>query len=180
MTPIIRRTIPSPRRGMSLVEIVMYAAILSIISVFIANTLIAIVGVWRKAQAQREVLSNARLVMETVTKNIAYAQEVYAPTSRFNTANGQISLVTPFDTTPTHTTIYADFWSDGASVRMKKEGQAEAALSAPGVRVDQFRIERIVQTLDREALRITITVSSPLPGVIPATLTTAAALRGGY
>ncbi len=167
-------------RGMSLIEVVVYVGILGIIMVFVTNTLITIVSTYRRVGAEREALSSARLTMETITKHIAYAQEVYAPTSRFNTNNGQISLITPFETTPEHTTIYADFWSDGNSIVMQKEGQAAITLSSPRVRVTQFRVERIVQTLGREAIKITLSVSSPVYGTAPMILTTTTALRGGY
>ena len=146
------------REGMSLIETLVYVAILGMISVFIVNSLIKIVAVYRRAQAEREVLSNARLMMETVTKNIAYSQEVYAPTSRFNTTNGQISLVTPLDTLPEHTTTYLDFWSDGNRLLMREEGKATTTLSAATVQVAQFRVERIVQGLGREAIKITLNV----------------------
>ena len=166
---------------MSLIETLVYVAILGMISIFIVNSLIKIVAVYRQAQAEREVLSNARLIMETVTKNIVYSQEVYAPTSRFNTTNGQISLVTPLDTLPEHTTIYLDFWSDGNRLLMRKEGFATTTLSSATVQVAQFRVERIVQGLGREAIKITLNVvSRTLPQVASTTLNTTTALRGNY
>ena len=166
---------------MSLIETLVYVAILGMISVFIVNSLIKIVAVYRRAQAEREVLSNARLMMETVTKNIAYSQEVYAPTSRFNTTNGQISLVTPLDTLPEHTTTYLDFWSDGNRLLMREEGFATTTLSSATVQVAQFRVERIVQGLGREAIKITLNVvSKTLPQVASTTLNATTALRGNY
>ena len=167
--------------GMSLLETLVYVAILGMVSVFIVNSLIRIVAVYRQTQAEREVLSNARLMMETVTKNIAYSQEVYAPTSRFNTANGQISLITPLDTLPEHTTKYIDFWSDGNRLLMREEGKADATLSSATVQVTQFRVERIMQGLGREAIKITLNVvSKTLPQVASTTLNATTALRGNY
>ena len=169
------------REGMSLIETLVYVAILGMISIFIVNSLIKIVAVYRQAQAEREVLSNARLMMETVTKHIAYSQEVYAPTSRFNTPNGQISLITPLDILPEHTTKYLDFWSDGNRLLMRQEGQATTTISAATVQVAQFRVERIVQGLGREAIKITLHVISPaLPHVASTTLNATTALRGNY
>ena len=169
------------RQGMSLIETLVYVAILGMISVFMVNSLIKIVAVYRQAQAERDVLSNARLMMETVTKNIAYSQEVYAPTSRFNTANGQISLITSLDTLPKHTTKYIDFWSDDNRLLTHEEGKADATLSSATVQVAQFRVERIVQGLGREAIKITLNVvSRTLPQAASTTLNATTALRGNY
>ena len=167
--------------GISLIESVVYVGILGIISIFIINSLITIVGTYQRASAEREVLSNARLIMETITKNIAYAQEVYAPTSRFNTDTSQLSLVTPFDTLPEHTTTYLDYWSDGNRLFMREEGKATTTLSSATVQVKQFRVQRIVQGLGREAIKITLNVvSTTLPLVASTTLNATTALRGNY
>ena len=166
---------------MSLLETLVYVAIMGMVSVFIVNSLINIISVYRRVQAEREVLSNARLMMETVTKNIAYSQEVYAPTSRFNTVNGQISLITPLDTLPEHTTKYIDFWSDGNRLLIHEEGKTDTTLSSATVQVTQFRVERIVQGLGREAIKITLNVvSRTLPQVASTTLNATTALRGNY
>ena len=171
----------STRTGMSLIETLVYVAVLGIISIFITNSLIKIVGIYRQAQAEREVLSNARLIMETVTKNIAYSQEVYAPMSRFNTSTSQLSLITPLDTLPEHTTTYLDFWSDGNRLLMREEGKATTTLSSATVQVAQFRAERIVQGLGREAIKITLNVvSRTLPQAASTTLNATTALRGNY
>ena len=169
------------RTGMSLIETLVYVAVLGLISIFITNSLIKIVGTYRQAQAEREVLSNARLMMETVTKNIAYSREVYAPTSIFNSATSQISLITPLDTLPEHTTTYLDFWSDGNRLLMREEGKATTTLSSATVQVAQFRAERIVQGLGREAIKITLNVvSKTLPQAASTTLNATTALRGNY
>ena len=169
------------RTGMSLIETLVYVAVLGLISIFITNSLIKIVSVYRQAQAEREVLSNARLMMETVTKNIAYSQEVYAPTSRFNSTTSQISLITLLDTLPEHTSTYLDFWSDGNRLLMREEGRATTTISSATVKVTQFRAERIVQGLGREAIKITLNVvSKTLPQAASATLNATTALRGNY
>ena len=162
-------------------ETLIYVAALGMITVFLTNYLIKIVATYRQAQAEREVLSNARLIMETVTKNIAYSQEVYAPTSRFNATNSQLSLITPLDIQPEHTTTYLDFWSDGNRVFMREEGYATTTLSSATVHIPKFRVERIVQGLGREAIKITINVvSNTLPQVASTTLNATTALRGNY
>ena len=167
--------------GISLIEMVVYVGLLGIITVFITNSLIQITSTYQHARVQREVLSNARLIMETLIKKIAYSQEVYAPTSRFNTNTGQISLITPLDILPQHTTTYFDIWTDGNRLLMRQEGQATTTLSSATVQITQFRVARIFQGLGREAIQVTLGVSSSArPLIASTTLYATTALRGNY
>lgn len=172
----------SPQQeGFSLIETVVYVGLLGIISVFIINSLIQVISTYQHARVQREVLSNARLIMETLTKKIAYSQEIYAPTSRFNSNTGQMSLITPLDIPTQHTTAYFDIWTDGNRLLMREEGRATTTLSSATVQITQFRLGRIFQGLGREAVQITLGVSSiAQPLIASTTLHSTTALRGNY
>ncbi len=168
-------------KGISLIEAVVYIALLGIFAVFISNFLLQIVNTYYRARAEREVLSNARLLLETVTKFVAQSSEVYAPTSSFNTNLGQLSLITTATSTPEHTTSYRDFWVDNGVFFLRREGGSSMALSAPSVRVTKFRLERIVQGLAREAVKVTLEVASAQSKFpTSATLNSTTALRGNY
>ena len=169
------------RTGMSVVEMIVYVGLIGIMSMVIINSLIKMSSTYQHARVQREVLSNARLIMETITKKIAYSQETYAPTSRLNNNTGQLSLMTPLDILPEHTTTYLDIWTDGSQLLMRQEGRAIATLSSATVQITQFRLERIFQGLGREAIQITLGVaSSALPLVASITLHATVTLRGNY
>lgn len=169
------------RHGISLIEALVYVGLIGIISVSIIYSTIQITSTYQRARVQREVLSNARLMMETLTKKIAYSQEVYAPASRFNSNNGQLSLITPTDTLPQHTAAYVDIWTDGNRLLIREEGRATTTLSSATVQITQFRLNRIFQGLGREAIQITLGVSSSaLPLIASTTLQATTALRGSY
>ncbi len=169
------------RHGFSLIEIIVYVGLLGTISIFITNSLIQIISTYQHARVQREVLSNARLIIETITKKISYSQEIYAPTSRLNDDNGQLSLITPLDVPPQHTTAYLDIWTNGNRLLMRQEGQETTTLSSATVQITQFRITRISQRLGREAIQITLGVSSNAqPLIASTTLYATTALRGNY
>lgn len=168
-------------RGLSLIETAVYVGLLGIVMILITDSLIQIASVYQQARANREVLSNARLIMETINKDIAYSKEIYAPTSKFNTTNGQLSLMSALASTSQHTTGYLDIWSDGSRVLRRKEGSATTTLSAATVRVMQFRVERIFQALGREAIKIVVSISSTaLPLTASTTLESVTSLRGNY
>ena len=169
------------QRGITLTETVVYVALLGAMVVLVANFLIQVVNVYNRVRAEREVLSNARLLLETVDKNNSDAAEVYGSTSRFNTDSGQLSLVTAVGPTAEHTVNYVDFWVDNGGLWTKKEGSSSSLISASSVRVTKFRIERILQGLARESVRIILRLeyaNTAFPSVI--TLTSTTALRGNY
>jgi len=167
--------------GFSLLEAVVYVALLGVVIVFIANSLIFLVQTYARARAEREVLANARSIVDHLATKSSSSQETYSFTSKFDTDAGQLSLVSVVAPTTGHTTAYADFWVDNGVVYMREEGGAETALSAATVRVTILRFERIIQALGREAVRMTIRVDAASP-TFPASaiLTTTTALRGNY
>jgi len=163
-------------------ETVVYVALLGLTTSFFVNSFVQIASVYSRARAEREVLSNARTTLEAVTDAISSARAVYAPTSRFNTDAGQVSLVTDDDTVISgEPSVYTDFWVDGGRIFERKEGGSAIPLSASSVRVSEFRAERIVQALGRESVKMTIRMdaaSDRYPASV--TLNATTALRGNY
>lgn len=168
------------KRGISLIEIIIYVALLGAISVVIANFLIQTVNAYERARAEREVISNTRLLLENVNKSISQANEIYAPASRFHQDAGQLSLITQLNHTVGHPTAYADFWVDNGRLWMRQEGGGETAISAVSVRVVKFRLEQIAQGLNREAVKVTIQVDSASRFPTSITLNSTTAIRGNY
>ncbi len=167
--------------GLSLLEAVLYVAFLGGIAVFTANFLIQIVNVYNAARIEREVLSNARLILGAVAQEAGEARELYPPTSRFNTTLGQLSFASATSTYPEHTSAYTDFYVDNGAFMTRREGAGTQRLSAPSVRITAFTIERIVAGLDREAVRMTLGVAAASPRYAASTtLHTSITLRGGY
>lgn len=164
-----------------MVEIVIYVALLGVVAVFASNFMIHVADSYQRSRAEREVLANARLLAEAVSRSVAEAREIYSPTSRFNDSGGQLSLVTATNPPAEHETAYEDFYLDNGRLYNRKEGGGEIPLSASSVRVTKFYLERIGQALGREAVKMTIEVSSAgskFPTA--ATLQATKAIRGNY
>lgn len=167
--------------GMTLIEILVYVALLGMIAVFVSNSLIYLANTYQQARAEREVVSNARLAMETVERTVAQATSVYPPTSRFNQDLGQLSLATTVGTDANHATAYADFYVDNGRLYSRPEGQGEIPISAASVKVNRFYLERIMQGLGREAVKVTLQVSyARAHSSSTITLNSTTALRGNY
>lgn len=170
----------SSKKGISLIEVIIYVAIFGGVSVLIVNFLLQVSTVYQRARAEREVLSNARLILETLDKTAAQARKIYTPTSRFNVDAGQLSLSTIIGAQAEHAASYVDFWIDNGRFWTKQEGGANTSLSASTVRVDKFRVERIAQGLGREAVKVTLEISSASKFPVTTTLNMTTALRGSY
>lgn len=169
------------KRGLSLIEAILYIAFLAVIVVGIANILIQISNTYARARAEREVISNGRLLLASISGHVSSASEVYAPTSRFNSDAGSLTLVTVDSPQPEHATKYLDIWVDSGLLLMREEGKSNAIISSASVRIDRFRVERIFQGLGKEAVRITLGASfanAKFPASV--TLYSTTALRGNY
>ncbi len=168
-------------QGFSLIEIVVYVALLGTISVFLSNSLIQIANVYQRMRAEREASSNARTIMDMLARSIAQAKEVYTPTSKFDDDAGQLSLVSALGTQPGHANAYVDFWPDNGVILTRAEGGTESILSASSVRITRLRFQRIIQVIGRDAVKITLRVDSAnarFPASV--TLNATTALRGNY
>lgn len=167
--------------GIGLVEVIVYAAFLAIVLAFIINTLMQVVQTYQRARADREVIANGRALLETVQRVAAESFAVYGPTSRFQDDAGQLSLVTAHGAPPEHQNAYQDFYVDNNRLWFRKEGEAAYPLSAASVRVSKFYLERIMQGLARESVKVTLRVDANQGKYASSIeLHAAVALRGNY
>ena len=169
--------------GFTLLEAVLYVGFLGVISVMIVNFMLQISNTYHILRAEREVVSNARLVLERIEKTVAQSSEIYSPTSYFNANLGQLSLLVGDASDPNHPAFYTDFWVDNGRLWTRREGQNAIPVSAASVKIDYFYLESIIQRLDREAVKMTLRVSYNSPINLPiasTTLNATMALRGAY
>lgn len=167
--------------GFTLIEMIIYVALVGVVAVMMNNFIIQASRSYQEMRAEREVVSNSRLILEQLTKNISRAGDVYAPTSKFNITTGQLSLITASSSLATYS--YTDFWLDNGQLWMRQEGVGAEPISASSVKVTSFYMERILQGLSRQAVKITLTVeynSPTLVTVASSTLNSTISLRGTY
>lgn len=169
-------------KGISMLELVIYVGMLSVFIVLMITTLMQIVRTYDWVRAQRDVVSNGRLVTEAMIQQITGGQVVYAPTSVFGNSAGQLSIVTAVGAPAEETVNRVDFWLDNGRVWTRTEGSATTSMTSPSVRVNQLRFDQISQGLGREAVMITMQITGFADAKFTAssTLHATAALRGTY
>lgn len=169
------------RSGFTLVELVVYMALLVVVSVFLIQTLLALSVAYRKLQYERDVVSSARLAMETVGREVRASKSIYTPTSIFNATSGQLSLESPLNPNAGENTTYVDFYLDNKRLYMKREGSSTVPLTSEGAEVRQFFVSRVTSGVS-ESARIVLQVFSRAGGNLQSSTTITASFtpRGNY
>lgn len=127
-------------RSFTLIEVLVYIGILSLIVAAIFTFLTWSIRSSVKAKVMREASDNARQAMEIMIYEIKEARTVYLPTS----TSSQLSLKT-FHYLPGGEDItYIDFYLCGTQLCLKKESQNPIALTSDKVEVSNLVFTRVV------------------------------------
>ena len=167
------------KKGFTLIEVLIYAALLVVIGIVVSAYFIQITNIAESSRRSRESLDNARRVMNIVTQEIRHAEAVYTPTSVFGTNPGQLSLETIRDLPADENTTYVDFYLDDSGVYVKRENQVEELISSEKVQITNFTFAHLTGG-SGNAVQVSLTVqySDAFTGPLtPVTLTQTASLR---
>ena len=167
------------QKGFTLIEVLVYATLLAIISLVVLLFVNQLLGVNETTRRARESLDNARRALDTIAQEIRHADSIYTPTTVFNTNPGQLSLATIRDLPDGEILTYADFYVDNNSLYLKREGQSDQILTSEKVKVTNLTFVNN-NTGGSDAVRISITIEykDPIHGSKNAvTLTSTAVLR---
>lgn len=130
-----------PQHGITLVEVIVYVALLAIVSTTLLSFGIQILKVNSRTQKRSQVLASTWIATDAITNAIRHADALYTPTSVFTTSPGQLSLVTKEDLPTDETTTYVDFYLDNNRLYRKQEGVAAQAITP-----EQLKITNLVFT----------------------------------
>ena len=131
-------------RGFSLIEMLVYISVLTIILTSVFSFLIWVAHSSKKVSTMKEALDNARRAMEIMTYEIKGASNVYAPTSVFGSSPGQLSLKTARYLPADETSSYIDFYICGTRLCLKKESQNPIALTSDSVEINNLTFTQSV------------------------------------
>ena len=133
------------KKGFTLMEILIYIAILAVIISAVAAFLSWAIQSSNKSKAMREVLDNARTAMEIMTYEIKEAKGIYTPTS----TSTQLSLETTHYLPSGESSSYLDFYlcgNNSATLCLKKESQLAIALTSETVEINNLQFILISPT----------------------------------
>lgn len=147
------------RPGFTIMETVAYVAVLAIIIGAIVSLFLWTVKIQKKTRAIQEVTDNARIAMRTVSQEIEEAEDIYSPTSVFNSDDGQLSLETGKYLGSGETFSFIDFYLCGEALCLKKEGSEPTAVISNKVKVNKLKFT-MVATNGHKSVEIEINLGS--------------------
>ncbi len=153
------------KNGYTLVELLVYIALLGVISLVIIGVFMTISRASSKANVLIEINSNSYSAMERMIYEIKNASYVYTPTSNFINYNynsgkpSQLSLATPLDLSANETSGYIDFYLENNTIFLKKDGVNPIALTSDSILVQSLSFSYFKND-KRESVKIDFTAHS--------------------
>ena len=169
-------------KGFTLIELVIYAALLVVVSVVAISFFIQVVGVTESSRRSREALDNAKRALDVMSQEIKNSKAIYTPTNIFGVHPGQLSLETIRDLPADENSTYVDFYVDDERLYIKKEGQGAELVTSEKVKVTNLVFTLLSPTSSSPEVKIEITVAyadqvSGTSGVASVSLESTAELR---
>ena len=158
----IRHTIYGIRhtgKGFTLLEAIVYIAILSLMFVVAAHTTIVATAAFGKSRVKRALAAEGYVAMERILREIRLAHDIDGDASVFGESNGVLKLRTRVSASDqTETTRTFDL-SSGA-VHLAESGNASAPLSGTGMQVTDLVFTRIGTPDAPRAVRVALSAES--------------------
>jgi len=150
-------------KGYSILEMVIYIALVSIVVLIIFNIIIIVNSNSRNIIALDKIGSEAINSMEIITYQIKNAEYIYSPTSNFVNYNhdpaktSQLSLATMINVSSPEKIAYLDFYLENGTLFLKEEGANPMAITSSRVSVSDLDFY-YYKNDQRESVRIYLTI----------------------
>ena len=148
------------RGGFSLVETLIYVAILAAVSIFIVNSILMITKSFNNYRAWRNVNAAGEAAMERMVREIKLADSINMGTSVFDSNPGHLALNTIDPDTEAATTI--EFYVSGNALMIKEGVQSGAVLTPSSVELMNLIFREVATSTDTKskAIRIEMEIRS--------------------
>ena len=156
---MVKRTNSKMNLGFTLMEALVYTAVLCVIMTVIISFLFWAMRSNNKSGAMREVLDNVQKITDVMSYEIKEAKGIYDPT----TTSTQLSLETVKYLSDGEESSYIDFYSASSTVFLKKESQPPIALNTDKVELKNLVFTIISATDTYPSVRINLSLSYKNP-----------------
>lgn len=160
------------RSGYTLMEAVVYIAVLAVFSVIAVNAIIIILGSFRHLRAERTVNTAAGVAFERMVRDTRTAESVTTLQSTFDTNPGRLTLVNP-DTGTT------EFYIENGALKVKESGVYAGTLTASTTVVDNL-VFRFINHGTVQGVRMELTLHDIRESTASRQFADTAVLRGTY
>ncbi|MHB1118279.1 MAG: prepilin-type N-terminal cleavage/methylation domain-containing protein [Minisyncoccota bacterium] len=164
-------------RGFTLVEMIVYVAILSVVAVLATNVTLAMTRAFTDLRVSRDLNSSATVLFERLTRDIRSANGIDVAQSTFNVSPGRLTLNTK-DSLGANTTI--EFYVENGLIKMNEGGIAQGAIMTASTRIDSFVVRQLLNA-NTAAVTVEATISATRGDITQTrNFYTTVVLRGTY
>ncbi|MEY2671890.1 MAG: hypothetical protein RL687_307 [Candidatus Parcubacteria bacterium] len=164
-------------KGFSLVEILIYVGIFSIISVAVITSSVVVISSFSKTRDIRNILETGNVVFERMTREIRQSSSVDTAVSVLGSNPGILQLNSTDGSGNART---VKFIIENGALNLYQNGVIVDNLLGSDVSVSNLIFRRIITTAG-EAVKIEMTVvNTNTPNTIPRNFNSTIILRGGY
>lgn len=172
-------------RGFTLIEMLIYAAIVSLIASILTISVANNLKSYGKSEARQNVLVNVNDALRFIIDEIKYAKSIYTPTSVFGSSNGQLSLETVYNVPTGESSTYVDYYLDGGIIYEKRESQTPTPLTSDRVTVTSLMFTDSIATSTKDSITVQIQARINSPSGLSedhasTTIQSTASIRGAY
>ncbi|MEI6346020.1 MAG: prepilin-type N-terminal cleavage/methylation domain-containing protein [bacterium] len=143
-------------QGFSLVEMIIYLALLSSVTVFLVNGISALTKSYADIRLAKAVSASASGALQRIVYEVRQASSINIGGSTFGSNPGVLSLVS---TSASGATTTVAFSVNNGILRVSRGGVDEGPLTLSGASVTNFTLV-LLQNSISNAIRITLTVQS--------------------
>ncbi len=133
-----------PKRGFGLIEMIIYTAILSAVSVFVIAGLLKTIQAFNVYRVNRYINNSGVAAMERIITELRFANNVVTGSSVFDTHPGRLTLDTIDPATEAVTTV--EFFASSTELMLKKGSQAAVALTPSPIELTNLVFRQVATT----------------------------------
>lgn len=168
----------SAPKGFTLVEMIVYAAVLGIIAVLSINSMLAMTRAFTDLRVSRDLNSSATALFERITRDIRGAYDIDAAQSTFGVHPGRLMLDTKDSSGANNTTI--EYYVTGNRVNIREGGVDQGSIMTTGTSVTSFVVRQLTST-NTKAVKVEATISATRANITKTrNFYTTVVLRGTY
>lgn len=146
------------KKGFSIMEIIIYLAILGVISILVTDNIISLFKNYNIVRANQEIEYNAISILDKLTRDTHDAKNVVVDQSSFSVPLGAITLNIASSTNPAVDNKIKFYLEDGR-VKYDRDAVYFGNLSTDNINVSNFKIYYINGTTT-EAIRVELNIES--------------------
>jgi len=171
--PTLQKKYPNAVLGFSIIEMLVYIAILGVLTVVVINTVLSLAQSFSSIKVSRNINNSALSAFERVVRDIRDADAIDVANSTFDVHPGRLTLTKGATTT--------EFYLDGGSLKIRENSIGAGVLTKQNTTVTNLVFRHSIVASTFESIKIEMTLSGSQGSLIKTeNFYTAAVLRKTY